>query len=359
MKSKKKLVEEYIQKIISKLCYEYGASLEDARKAVEELDLLNRYKGNYDFVIYQNVSTWVNLIVNKRKKEIPKYVEPNNNPEECNRTLKKFEPDKMDIQTYNKVFLPQWTTASLFIRNLQPTLEGKCDKESLRQLQIIGWNEETKKFISDVLNLYKENMLDELKSISNKDYNTPNKDYFDKKVEEALKENTMDNYIMINGKKIELTEEQLKQLGIEVEKKMNNPFNSKFGIHESYYYIDNVNGVLQTCFDNREIDRDFINSANSFNDKDFANQIYLHELLNRKLLKYAYDNNAEDRSWNGNNLHHYIIRDNRYRDDRYFVSYRDYYKENSTVYFSKKDVAEKAVEDVVKPFMRLNPDFVW
>lgn len=72
MKSKKKLVEEYIQKIISKLCYEYGASLEDARKAVEELDLLNTYKGNYDFVLYQNVSTWVNLIVNKYQREMKK-----------------------------------------------------------------------------------------------------------------------------------------------------------------------------------------------------------------------------------------------------------------------------------------------
>lgn len=72
MKSKKKLVGEYIQKIISKLCYEYGASLEDAHKAVEELDLLNTYKGNYDFVLYQNVSTWVNLIVNKHQREMKK-----------------------------------------------------------------------------------------------------------------------------------------------------------------------------------------------------------------------------------------------------------------------------------------------
>lgn len=37
---------------------------------------------------------------------------------------------------------------------------------------------------------------------------------------EALKEfKPMENYIVINGKKAELTEEQLKQLGIEIEKK--------------------------------------------------------------------------------------------------------------------------------------------
>ena len=33
-----------------------------------------------------------------------------------------------------------------------------------------------------------------------------------------------ENYIVINGKKTELTEEQLKQLGIEPEKKRKNPF---------------------------------------------------------------------------------------------------------------------------------------
>ena len=32
-----------------------------------------------------------------------------------------------------------------------------------------------------------------------------------------------ENYIVINGKKVELTEEQLKQLGVKVEKKRNNP----------------------------------------------------------------------------------------------------------------------------------------
>lgn len=152
--------------------------------------------------------------------------------EEGKEALKEFRPNKMDVQTYNKVFLPQWTKASLFIRNLQSTLEGKCDKESLRQLQIIGWNEETKKFISDVLNLYKEkivNELNELSSISNKDYNTPNKDYFDKKVEEAL----------------------------------------------------NNNNLLESK-----------NTDSEENANEFLNPLYFHELLNRKLLKYAWDNEA-------------------------------------------------------------------
>ena len=45
-----------------------------------------------------------------------------------------------------------------------------------------------------------------------KNYRQITKNYVDEKVEKALKENTMDNYIVINGKKAELTEEQLNSL---------------------------------------------------------------------------------------------------------------------------------------------------
>lgn len=47
---------------------------------------------------------------------------------------------------------------------------------------------------------------------SKKNYRQITKNYVDEKVEKALKENTMDNYIVINGKKAELTEEQLNSL---------------------------------------------------------------------------------------------------------------------------------------------------
>lgn len=174
----------------------------------------------------------------------------------------------------------------------------------------------------------------------------------------------MDNYIVINGKKTELTEEQLKALGVEVEKKRNNPFNSKSETDNILYVTDatHLDGVAPTreYYDNENWNRCMIERANSFNDKDFANQVYLHEVLNRKLLKYAWDNEAEDYDeWdNDHKLHYYIIRDKRYHD-RYVVTYSDYLKDGSTAYFSKKGVAENAIEDVIKPFMKEHPEFVW
>lgn len=201
-----------------------------------------------------------------------------------------------------------------------------------------------------------------------------------------------ENYIVINGKRAELTEEQLnslcmfnrfaqmakEQFGLTITpkepadeifktlfgvdfsdcSKRNNPFNSKFNIHENYHYIDNVNGVLQTCFDDREIDRDFINSANSFNDEDFADQVYLHELLNRKLLKYAYDNNAEDCEWSWNGKQHYYIFFD-YSEQVFAIAHTIICKNQGTVYFSKLEAAQQAIKDVVEPFMERFPNFIW
>ena len=336
MKSKKKLVEEYIQKIISKLCCEYGTSLEDARKAVEELDLLNRYKGNYDFVLYQNVSTWVNLIVNKRKVDKRK---------------KEVERENLENKTTVR---PQ--SNHILVYTEQPTTKNT------KYGDVVLYDNEV--WLNDGSNVFTAIPLRDLDGYIDKDgtiLKLPIKNYVDEKVEEALKENTMENYIVINGKKAELTEEQLKQLGIEVKKARNNPFDST----PRQVHVYSIGHVGVQTFGSAlnpadlSMTESLVNTTNSFNDYDFARQLYLRELFNRKLLKYAYDNEAEDCEWGNNDLlHYYIVHDKGYHD-RFFVTYSSHLKNINTTYFSKKGIAEQAIEDIVKPFMKFNPDFVW
>lgn len=166
-----------------------------------------------------------------------------------------------------------------------------------------------------------------------------------------------ENYIVINGKKAELTEEQLKALGIEVEKKRNNPFNNKFKFKEKYYFTNIVDGVSSTLFDDK-FDENFIAAANSFNDKDFANQVYLHELLNRKLLKYAYENDAIVKDWTDLNSRKYFITKNT-EDEQLLVNWDYRLKQNCVVYVISREAAEQAIEDVIKPFMEEHPEFIW
>lgn len=165
----------------------------------------------------------------------------------------------------------------------------------------------------------------------------------------------MDNYIVINGKKAELTEEQLKALGIEVKKKRNNPFNSELKYEDKYFIIDEQG--VKTFFYVPIIDEYLLNNGNCFNDEDFANQIYLHELLNRKLLKYAWDNECEDnQKWNGSIKHYYIVYNEPYKNFEVAFSY---FKALNTVYFPSICTAKDAIEDVVKPFMEEHAGFRW
>lgn len=330
MKSKKKLVEEYIQKIISKLCYEYGASLEDARKAVEELDLLNRYKGNYDFVLYQNVSTWVNLIVDKHKVDKRK---------------KEVERENLENKT---TIRPQ--SNHILVYTEQPTTKNT------KYGDVVLYNNEV--WLNDGSNVFTAIPLRDLDGYIDKDgtiLKLP-KNYVDEKVEKALKENTMENYIVINGKKAELTEEQLKQLGIEIENKRNNPFNNEpEKVNDSFYYITSDGVRLD---DDDDYNAEMITTANSFNDEEFANQVYLRELLNRELLKYAYDNNAEDHEWDevDVNPHYYIYFDSA---KGHFIVGENHYCHSQNIYFSSEKVAKQAIEDVIEPFTEEHPEFIW
>lgn len=162
-----------------------------------------------------------------------------------------------------------------------------------------------------------------------------------------------ENYIVINGKKAELTNEQIKLLGIKVRK---NPF-ERVSKNDSYYNISNRTRIMSYTEREDETDQGLYNAVNYFNDFQFANQVALHQLLYRKLLKFAYDNECEDtKGWNGTDGHWTI----RYNDSS--ACFRAYYQERYKaldVYFSSEEGTIRAIKEVVEPFMKDHPEFVW
>ena len=160
--------------------------------------------------------------------------------------------------------------------------------------------------------------------------------------------------LTIDGKEIQLTDEQLKMLGIEPEKK--NPFD-RVGNSDRFFAIDNMNGI-QTCTEmSYARDEAYYNGINYFNDKKFAKQVALHQLLYRKLLKYSYDNECTDKEWDGTNVHVYIIYSSTKKD--YDIRWTRDEKEPGTVYFKSTAWATAALNEVVMPFIKEYPDFVW
>ena len=162
--------------------------------------------------------------------------------------------------------------------------------------------------------------------------------------------------LTIDGKEIQLTDEQLKMLGIEPEKKRKNPF-KRVAEDEMYFQIGIDGDVFSLYEDRTTSDEEAVLCVNYFNDEAFAKQVSLHQLLYRKLLKYAYDNGFEDTAeWDGIN-EHWAVRYN------YACGMFTTYYQNACgaqeVYFSSKEGTQRAIKEVVEPFMKEHPEFVW
>lgn len=161
-----------------------------------------------------------------------------------------------------------------------------------------------------------------------------------------------DNYAVINGKRVELTDEQVKALGIE----RKNPF-ERVAKSEKYCYIDAFDEVQCSPDDMIKCDNLSFECSNYFNDEDFAKQVALHQLLYRKLLKFAYDNGLEDdQPWDCDNKHYHVYYSHAYK---IFTTELNYEGKHSGVYFPSSEAATRAIDEVIKPFMEEHPDFIW
>lgn len=163
--------------------------------------------------------------------------------------------------------------------------------------------------------------------------------------------------LTIDGKEVQLTNEQLRLLEIGVEEKKKNPFD-RVSKSDFYYYIDSFDEIHDfSDSGGRENDESF-NCVNYFNDKQFAYQVALHQQLYRKLLKFAYDNECEDSQiWGGNGIEHWHIGYD-FAECAFYADWVSNFKYND-VYFSTKEGTECAIKEVVEPFMKEHPEFVW
>lgn len=163
------------------------------------------------------------------------------------------------------------------------------------------------------------------------------------------------NYLMINGKRIDLTEEQIRQL---IEPQVHcNPFERVLSGRQ-YYYLTRYGDVGVLTENNDWLDDRISDAADYFNDKEFATQVALHQLLYRKLLKFAYDNECEDTTkWDCCNVHYHIHYN--CEDEAFSVDYDTVFKFGGVAYFSSEEGASRAIKEIVEPFMKEHPEFVW
>lgn len=170
----------------------------------------------------------------------------------------------------------------------------------------------------------------------------------------------MTNYICINGKKAELTEEQMRALGIELPK-VNSPF-ERAEPYEKFYYIGSIGSVEfgydgGTCAVGSFDDKRFA-VANYCTDKAIMEQRALHEILNRLLWRYSMEHDGDKIDWNDYDQAKYYA----YYDHTRNAIFIDYgygmYKYGMT-YFVNRHTAEAAIKEIIEPFMEAHPEFKW
>ena len=167
----------------------------------------------------------------------------------------------------------------------------------------------------------------------------------------------MTNYICINGKKAELTEEQMKALGIELPKKPS-PFN-RVRENECFYYIGANGSVGVTKEHYNGYDNSCYRYGNYCTDKTILEQRALHETLNRLLWRYSMEHDGDKMKWIslGNDIKYKITYE--HSEKRFDVVGNFCEQTVSAVYFYTKEVANNAIEEIIKPFMVAHPDFKW
>ena len=166
----------------------------------------------------------------------------------------------------------------------------------------------------------------------------------------------MENYIVINGKKAELTKEQLKALGIVTEKE--NPF-VRCNYGDCYYSIG-LNGDLECIEETHDdVDLNLYNVANYCADVNIMQQRAWHETLNRLLWRYSMEHNGDEIDWSTTvtQRKYNILRND--IEHKFEVSWIYNTRHIGTVYFICQSVAESAIKEIIEPFMKAHPDFVW
>ena len=164
----------------------------------------------------------------------------------------------------------------------------------------------------------------------------------------------MENYIVINGRKAELTEEQLKALGLEREIK--SPF-SRVNDCEYYYVVGFDGKVGRTREMRMNMDNRCFEVANYCTDREIMEQRALQETLNRLLWRYSMEHKGNDETdWNNTQKKQYFIYYDK-ANSTWFVDYTYATLIIGSVGFCSSEIAESAIKEIIEPFMAEHPDF--
>ncbi len=162
--------------------------------------------------------------------------------------------------------------------------------------------------------------------------------------------------LTINGKEVQLTDEQLWALGFEPDNTKHSPFaRVQRGTN---YFVARDHYAGQCVEANDATDNEYFNDTNYFADENVARQVALHQLLYRRLLKFAWEHNqikfAEDIDGNNSKTFPWVVRYS--FTHKCFNSWPTVNPGPLEVLFKTEEAVDAAIEEVVKPFVKEHPE---
>lgn len=170
----------------------------------------------------------------------------------------------------------------------------------------------------------------------------------------------MENYIMLDGQKFELDNALVGKLRatIDNQKLENEKKRSPFKRQKKnlfYYFVDTYGRVCEDTDGHYELDDTLYKAANYCTDKNLMHQRALYETLNRLLWRFSMENGEGENSWNGINDHYEIYWS--CSNEGFDICRNCHAKSLNAVYFPTRELAMKAIDEIIKPFMAKHLDF--
>lgn len=162
-----------------------------------------------------------------------------------------------------------------------------------------------------------------------------------------------ENYIMLNGKRVDLTEDQIEKLGFKIEKDCFERLQNG----QRYYYIYGGGDVSSLADTGDRIDDRYYNVANYCTNKELMQQRALHETLSRLLWRFSMQNDGDKIDWKNKNSYKYHIYFD-YNKQEFAVTSNSYCQTIECAYFNTREIAQRAIDEIILPFMKKHPEFV-
>lgn len=161
-----------------------------------------------------------------------------------------------------------------------------------------------------------------------------------------------ENYIMLNGKKIELTPEQVKLIQADEPKK--SPFDrAEYGY--DYYCVDSELKSAKSVDSNHWIDRQRFEIGNYCTDEQIMEQHALHMQLNHLLWRYSMTHGGDMIDWDSDSIKALIYYDA--NTDSFGSAEYCLLKYTGAVPFANSKIAKAAIKEIIEPFVAEHPDF--